>query len=240
MSRLYPAIDLFDQEVIMLRKGAFGDKTVYSLSPVAYAESLCREGVSALHMVDLNGAETGELKNRDLIAEVAQVPGLFLQVGGGIRDEKRIEAYLEAGVDRVILGTVAVTDPAFLEAMVVRYGAHIAVGADCRQGRLQIRGWADDTDLTVDDFLMRLEALGVQTAIVTDVDKDGMLMGPNVRLYERLRSRFSGELIASGGVSTPEDIRLLREAGVDGVIVGSALLEGRMTVEEAKRAVEGL
>lgn len=238
MSRLYPAIDLLNQEVVMLRKGAFGDKTVYPLSPVDYAETLCRAGISALHMVDLNGAETGDLKNGDLIAEVAQIPGLFLQVGGGIRDENRIEAYLKAGVDRVILGTVAVTDPAFLEAMVRHYGAHIAVGADCRQGRLVIRGWVDETTWTVEEFLDHLEAVGVETAIVTDVAKDGMLCGPNVSLYQRLRRRFYGELIASGGVSTVEDLRRLRQTKVDGVIVGSALLEGRMTLKEAQSAME--
>lgn len=236
---LFPAIDLYDHKVVRLLKGDYQKMTVYSEDPVATARGIEADGGRWLHLVDLEGAKDGTTPNFDVVAAICQETKLQVEIGGGIRSLEMIERYLNAGVARVILGTKAVTDEDFLRDAVGRWGDRIAVGVDAKDGRVAVKGWVEVLDVDMFDFLWKLRSIGVKTAIVTDISKDGAMKGTNLPLYERL-SRLDGiDITASGGVSTLEDIRALRDMGLYGAILGKAMYNGAIKLKEALDVARG-
>lgn len=236
---LFPAIDLYDHKVVRLLKGDYQKMTVYSEDPVATARGIEADGGRWLHLVDLEGAKDGTTPNFDVVAAICQETKLQVEIGGGIRSLEMIERYLNAGVARVILGTKAVTDENFLRDAVGRWGDRIAVGVDAKDGRVAVKGWVEVLDVDMFDFLWKLRSIGVKTAIVTDISKDGAMKGTNLPLYERL-SRLDGiDITASGGVSTLEDIRALRDMGLYGAILGKAMYNGAIKLKDALAVARG-
>ena len=237
--KIFPAIDLFGGQAVRLFKGDYERMTVYDPRPLDTVRRFEAAGASCLHLVDLEGARTGETTNLPVIEAIARETGLFIEVGGGIRDMETVRRYLEAGAGRVILGTAAATDPDFTAEAVARYGERIAVGADLKDGAVAIRGWLETTGESGEAFLERMQALGVKTVICTDISRDGAMQGTNRALYRDLAERFSMDIIASGGVSTLEDVRALRDAGAAGAIIGKAYYTGAIDLAEAIRLAEG-
>lgn len=233
---IFPAIDLYEGRAVRLYKGDYARMTVYSDDPVSVARDFKAQGAAQMHTVDLEGARDGGTPNLGTIERIVRETGLFVECGGGLRDMAAIDRAFSAGVGRVILGTAAVSDPALLEEAVGKYGERIAVGADLRDGRVAIRGWREDSGVTAEDFLRRIEALGVRTVICTDISRDGAMRGANAELYERLQHEFGLDLIASGGVSGMEDVRRLRELGLYGAIIGKAYYTGDIALRDAVEA----
>lgn len=236
---LLPAIDLYEKKVVRLTRGDYAQMTVYNDDPVAQAKLFQDAGAQWLHTVDLEGAKDGSTPNYSVIETICKDTNLKVEIGGGIRSLDTIQKYLDAGVERVILGTKAVTDPAFLEESLDKFGSHIAVGVDIKDGKIAIKGWLETAQDSVEDFFTKLCKLGVSTVICTDVSKDGMLSGTNVDLYRQLSQKFSLDLIASGGVSSQEDLTRLKELGLYGAILGKALYTGALDLKAALREMEG-
>lgn len=236
--KIFPAIDLRNGQVVRLSRGDYDRMTVYAPDPAEIARGFQAQGGRYLHVVDLDGAKDGALSNYAAVQAIAEAADLFIEVGGGIRDMGRMERYLELGVGRCILGTAAVTDPPFLKAAVAAFGEKVAVGVDAKDGFVAVSGWLEVTAKRGVDFCRELRDMGVKTVIYTDIARDGMLAGPNHALYETL-ARIDGlNVIASGGVTTVEDVRRLAGTGIDGAIVGKALYTGRMTLREALEVAE--
>lgn len=236
---LLPAIDLYEKKVVRLTRGDYAQMTVYNDDPVAQAKLFQDAGAQWLHTVDLEGAKDGSTPNYSVIEAICKDTSLKVEIGGGIRSLDTIQKYLDAGVERVILGTKAVTDPAFLEESLDKFGSHIAVGVDIKDGKIAIKGWLETAQDSVEDFFTKLCKLGVSTVICTDVSKDGMLSGTNVDLYRQLSQKFSLDLIASGGVSSQEDLTRLKALGLYGAILGKALYTGALDLKAALREMEG-
>lgn len=230
---IFPAIDLFGGKAVRLYKGDYAQMTVYNDRPLEVAKDFEREGAKFLHLVDLEGAKSGLTPNLETIKEIVENTGLFCEVGGGIRNMQTVRTYLDAGVDRVILGTAAVTDPDFVARATAEYGERIAVGADIKDGKVAIKGWTETSDLTAEDFFAKMQSLGVRTIICTDVSKDGAMMGTNHELYRELSEKFDMQIVASGGVSSIEDVKKLAERGLYGAIIGKAYYTGAISLREA-------
>ncbi|MBR6650402.1 MAG: 1-(5-phosphoribosyl)-5-[Clostridia bacterium] len=230
---IFPAIDLYGGKAVRLQRGDYNKMTVYSDDPVELGYMFADAGAQFLHTVDLEGAKDGTTPNLSVVAELAKKSGLKVQVGGGIRTVDTVERYLDAGVERVIIGTAAVTDPDFLYKSVERYGSHIAVGVDIKDGMAAIRGWMEKSELSCYDLFDRLTSARVQTVICTDISKDGMLSGTNVELYRDLMNRYTVDIIASGGVTTVADIEELRNMNMYGAIVGKAIYQKTIDLREA-------
>ena len=235
---IYPAIDLYGGKAVRLLKGDYTRMTVYSDDPVSVAKDFAAAGVSHIHLVDLEGAKLGKPANLDTIAKIVETTGLFAQVGGGIRDMETVESYLFIGVSRVILGTAAVTNPAFLKEALAKYGDKIAVGVDLKDGFAAIRGWTETSDLQAEEFLGKMQELGVKTIICTDISRDGAMKGTNRELYRELSERFSIDLIASGGVSSMEDVTALAQMQLHGAIIGKACYTGAVDLKQAAEAAK--
>ncbi len=234
---LLPAIDLYEGKAVRLVRGDYAAMTVYSGDPVSVGLQLKAQGAEMLHMVDLEGAKTGGSPNLPLVRAVVEATGLPIELGGGIRDMAAVDRALSQGAARVILGTAAVTDEAFLCAALEKYGGRVAVGADIRDGWVAVRGWTENSALRAWDFLEKLERLGVETVICTDISRDGVLQGTNLDLYAELVKAFRVRLIASGGVSGLEDLLRLKELGLWGAIVGKAWYTGALDLPAAIKAV---
>lgn len=233
---IFPAIDLYEGKAVRLYKGNYDEMTVYSTDPVSVARDFKAQGAEQMHTVDLEGARDGGTPNLGMIERIVAETGLFVECGGGLRDMGSIDRAFAAGVGRVILGTAAVSDERLLADAVQKYGEKIAVGADLRDGRVAIRGWREDSGLTAEDFLRRIEAMGVRTVICTDISRDGAMRGTNTELYERLQREFGLELIASGGVSSMEDVARLKALGLYGAIIGKAYYTGDISLRAAVEA----
>ena len=230
---IFPAIDLYGGKAVRLFKGDYANMTVYSDHPIEVARAFEAAGAHYIHMVDLEGARDGGTPNLAIVAEVARETSLFVEIGGGIRDMATVEAYLAAGVSRVILGTAAVNDPAFLDAAIAAYGEKIAVGADVKDGYIAIKGWLEQSAYTLEAFLSEMQARGVRTVICTDISKDGAMAGTNRELYRTLSAAYQMDIVASGGVSSIEDVRALAEMGLYGAIIGKAYYTGAIDLSEA-------
>ena len=230
---IYPAIDLYEGKAVRLYKGDYAQMTVYSENPAEVAEKFAAAGAKHIHLVDLEGAKKGEPANLETIAKIIAAADLFVEVGGGIRNMETVESYLAIGVDRVILGTAAVTDPAFLEAALAKYGERIAVGVDIKDGCVAIKGWTEKSGVTAEDFFARMENLGVKTIICTDISRDGAMKGTNRELYKEISQKYAIDLIASGGVSSIEDVRALAAMNLHGAIIGKAYYIGAIDLKEA-------
>ena len=230
---IFPAIDLYEGEAVRLYKGDYAQKTVYSRDPVGVALDFRRQGATCVHLVDLEGAKTGETPNFETVCRIKQESGLFCEIGGGIRTMQTIEKYVASGLDRVILGTAAVTQEGFVAEAVREYGDKIAVGVDIRDGLVAIKGWTQQSDLDAFAVCGRMQEIGVKTLICTDISKDGAMIGTNRELYRELAARFSLQITASGGVSSLEDVEALRALDLYGAIIGKAYYTGAISLREA-------
>lgn len=233
---IFPAIDLIGGRAVRLFKGDYAQMTVYSDRPAEVALDFKNCGAKQMHIVDLEGAKNGGTPNFDVIQNIKSTSGLFCEVGGGIRSMEVVRRYLDAGIDRVILGTAAVTDPGFAAQAVREYGEKIAVGVDLKDGFVAVKGWMETSGLTAADFCRRMQDAGVKTLICTDISKDGAMQGANHDLYRRLSESLEMRIIASGGVSSMDDVRRLREMDLYGAIIGKAYYTGAINLKEAVEA----
>ncbi len=230
---IFPAIDLFEGKAVRLYKGKYEEMTVYSKEPWEVSKKFKDAGCEYIHIVDLEGAKNGDTPNIETVKRIVKESGLKAEIGGGVRSMETVEKYLDAGVMRVILGTAAVKDPVFLEEAVKKFGERVAVGADILNGNVAIKGWTETADLTCDDFFKKLENLGVQTVICTDISKDGTMLGTNRQMYKDLSQKFKIDIVASGGVNSIDDIIALKEMNLYGAIIGKAYYTGAIDLKKA-------
>jgi len=230
---IYPAIDLYEGKVVRLRRGDYEQMTVYSDNPPDVAKGFLEAGATSVHIVDLEGARNGRPANFDVIKRIVAGSGLNVQVGGGVRSAEIIKEYLDIGVRRLILGTAVVSTPGFLREIVKTFGDAVAVSADIKDGFVAIKGWTELSDLDVLGFCRAVEDAGVKTLICTDISKDGLLSGTNIKLYQQLREELSIAIIASGGITGLDEITTLKRAGIDGAILGKALYTGNIDLAAA-------
>ncbi len=235
---LYPAIDIRNKQVVRLTQGDYDKMEVYSNRPYVQAQEFIKAGASHLHVVDLDGAKDGELTNFETIKEIVSLGKLFVEVGGGIRNEERIKAYLDLGVNRVILGTIAIENINFVKEMVNKYGSKIAVGVDASNGFVAIHGWKTITDKKSVDFCQELRDIGVETVIYTDISKDGALSGTNIDIYKELSNVKGLNIIASGGITYYDELETLKANGTYGAILGKALYAGKIDLAKAIDMIE--
>jgi phosphoribosylformimino-5-aminoimidazole carboxamide ribotide isomerase len=230
---IYPAIDLFDGKAVRLFKGDYNQMTVYSENPPEIAQDFKTQGATHIHVVDLEGAKEGTTPNFETVIKIKNSTGLFCEIGGGIRSMETIDRYLQNGIDRVILGTAAVTQEGFVEEAVAKYGDKIAVGIDIKDGFVAIKGWTEKSEITAFDFCEKMQNIGVKTLICTDISKDGAMKGTNHELYTQLMQKFDIDIIASGGVSSIDDIEKLAKQNMYGAIIGKAYYIGAIDLKEA-------
>ncbi|MHC1722970.1 MAG: 1-(5-phosphoribosyl)-5-[(5-phosphoribosylamino)methylideneamino]imidazole-4-carboxamide isomerase [Aminipila sp.] len=230
---IYPAIDLYEGTAVRLFKGDYNQMTVYDKKPLNTAKKFEAQGASFLHMVDLEGAKNGLTSNLKVIKEIVKNVNLFTQLGGGIRNIETVDNYISIGVNRIIIGTAAIIDKSFLQEAVKKYGEKIAVGVDIKEKKVAIKGWTELSDYSCEEFCQQMQDIGVQTIICTDISKDGAMDGTNLELYSRLSKTYSIDVIASGGVSSLEDIRALSKMNIHGAILGKALYTGAINLSAA-------
>ena len=236
--KIFPAIDLYEGKAVRLLKGDYNALTVYSENPIEIAKDFESQGATELHTVDLEGARDGGTPNIDIIKSFVENTSLNVEVGGGIRSMETVKAYLDAGVRRVILGTAAVTDEAFLIEAVKTYGDKIAVGADIKDGKVAIKGWVEKSEYSTFDFFEKIEKIGVSTVICTDISKDGAMQGTNRELYRELSKELDMQIIASGGVTDISDIKALAAMELYGAIIGKAYYTKAISLKEAIEVAE--
>ena len=230
---IFPAIDLYDGKAVRLYKGNYSEMTVYSDDPLSIAKDFESSGARFMHVVDLEGAKTGGTPNIETIKRLVENTSLFVEVGGGIRSMDVVDKYLSSGVGRVILGTAALENEQFLREAVAKYGERIAVGIDIKDGFVAVRGWVEKSQVDAFDFCQKVQDVGVKTVICTDISKDGAMKGTNHELYEKMSKQFSLDIIASGGVSSIDDVKRLREKNLYGAIIGKAYYTGAINLKEA-------
>lgn len=236
---ILPAIDLYKGAAVRLSRGDYNQMKIYSSNPPEFAEKFAESGAQYLHVVDLEGAKDGTTANFNTVKAIIDKTDMKVEIGGGIRNDDVIKKYIEAGASRVILGTAAVKDSLFLKRAAADYGDKIAVGVDIKDGFVAVKGWLEITDVKCFDFCSELEKIGVKTVICTDISKDGMMSGTNIELYKELNESFDLNIIASGGVSTIDDIKKLAGINMYGAILGKALYEGTLDLKEAVQAAKG-
>ncbi len=232
---IFPAIDLYDNKVVRLYKGRYEDMTVYSDDPISVVRHFEEAGAEYLHIVDLMGAKEGKLCAFDTVKKIASSTDLKIEVGGGIRTEDAIKRYIDAGAEKVILGTAAALDEELLSMSAYQYGKHIAVGVDLKDGYVAVKGWTETSDISCDDMFTSLATHGITRVICTDISRDGAMMGTNIDLYKSLSESYKINVVASGGVSTLDDIRALKDIGLFGAIIGKAYYTGAIDLNEAIR-----
>lgn len=235
---IFPAIDLYGGKAVRLYKGDYKQMTVYSEDPLEVARDFEKKGASCAHLVDLEGAKDGNTPNIDVVERIAKQTSLFTEIGGGIRNMETVEKYFLVGVDRVILGTAAVTDEGFLRAAVEKYGEKIAVGVDIKDGMVAIKGWIEKSEYDAFDFCAKMQKIGVKTIICTDISKDGAMQGANHSLYRTLSERFDMQIVASGGVSSMDDVKCLAALDIYGAIIGKAYYTGAIDLKAAINEVK--
>ena len=235
---IFPAIDIIGGKAVRLYKGDYNQVTVYSERPWEIAEDFISKGAKAIHIVDLDGAREGSAVNMEVVRKIACFPDILTEIGGGIRNQDTVERYLDAGISRVILGTAALNDPVFLRRILALYGERVAVGVDLKDGKVAVKGWLEKSDKDGLTFLRELEDMGVKSVIVTDISKDGAMKGTNLGMYRSIGASTSLKVTASGGVSTLEDVRALKEIGVFGAIIGKAYYTGAIDLSDAIRIAE--
>ncbi|MCF0228166.1 MAG: 1-(5-phosphoribosyl)-5-[(5-phosphoribosylamino)methylideneamino]imidazole-4-carboxamide isomerase [Parasporobacterium sp.] len=234
---LFPAIDLYDGKAVRLFKGDYDRMTVYSDSPWEIGADFVKCGASHIHIVDLEGAKDGTTPNFETVIRIKETGGAFCEIGGGIRTMEVIDRYISAGMDRVILGTAAVKDENLVREAVAAYGDKIAVGVDIKDGFVAIKGWLEKSEYDAFEFCGKMQHMGVKTLICTDISKDGAMQGTNRALYKELSEKFDINIVASGGVSSMEDVRYLADMKLYGAIIGKAYYTGAIDLAEACRAV---
>ena len=230
---IYPAIDLYQGKAVRLYKGDYNQMTVYNNDPLVIAKDFVSSGATHIHLVDLEGAKSGTTPNIDTICSIKQNTGLFCEIGGGIRSIETIDAYIDAGLDRVILGTAAVVDPDFAKKALDKHGEKIATGIDIKDGYVAIKGWTEKSNYTAFDFCQLMQSIGMKTLICTDISKDGAMLGTNHELYKKLSEKFNMDIIASGGVSSMDDVQKLASLGIYGAIIGKAYYTKAIDLKQA-------
>ena len=230
---IFPAIDLIDGKAVRLLKGDYDKKTVYNDNPLEVVKNFKAAGAKYLHLVDLDGAKNGTTDNFATVKQIAEEGGLFVEIGGGIRNIETVDKYFSVGVNRVIIGTAAVTNPEFLAEALAKYGEKIAVGVDIKDGFVAIKGWLEKSEFTLCEFCKKMEKMGVKYLICTDISKDGAMKGTNLEMYRDLSEKFNMNITASGGVSTLDDIKNLRKLNLYGAIIGKAYYTGAIDLSEA-------
>lgn len=235
---IFPAIDLYNGKAVRLLKGDYNKMTVYSENPPEIALDFKKQGAGYIHLVDLEGAKNGTTPNFNVVTEIKEKSGLFCEIGGGIRTMKTVDKYISAGLDRVILGTSAVEDEAFLKNAVNKYGEKIAVGVDIKDGFVAVRGWLEKSEIDAFEFCEKMQGIGVKTLICTDISKDGAMQGTNLELYKELSQKFSVNITASGGVTSIDDIKKLRSMNLYAAIIGKAYYTGAVNLKEALEVAE--
>jgi len=230
---IFPAIDLYDKKAVRLYKGNYDEMTVYSDNPIEIALDFRAAGAEFIHVVDLEGAKDGTTPNISVVEEIARESGLFVEIGGGIRSMEVLDKYFAVGVSRAILGTAAVTDEGFLRAAIAKYGDRIAVGADIKDGYVAIKGWVEKSEYTTEAFFEKMQSLGVKTIICTDISKDGAMKGTNLEMYAELCKKYNLDVVASGGVSSMDDVAALANMDIYGAIIGKAYYTGAINLSEA-------
>ena len=237
--KIFPAIDLYGGKAVRLLRGDYDNMTVYSEHPEKIAEEFKAAGAEYIHLVDLEGAKDGTTPNLEVVKKIVSVGGLFAEIGGGIRSMDTLDKYFSVGISRAILGTAAVNDESFLRAAIEKYGDKIAVGADVKDGYIAIKGWLEKSEYTLDAFFEKMQKLGVRTVICTDISKDGAMIGTNREMYRALSEKYSVNIVASGGVSTMDDVTALRDMGLYGAIIGKAYYTGAidlaLAIKEANK-----
>ena len=236
--KIFPAIDLYDKKAVRLFKGNYSEMTVYSDNPAEIALDFKACGAEYIHVVDLEGAKDGTTPNIDVVEKIVKESGLFVEIGGGIRTMDVLDRYFERGVFRAILGTAAVTDEDFLKSAVSKYGEKIAVGADVKDGYIAIKGWIEKSDYTLDEFFLKMQKIGVKTIICTDISKDGAMRGTNLKMYKELSKKYSINIVASGGVSSLQDVMELAKMNIYGAIIGKAYYIGEINISDAVKAAQ--
>lgn len=234
---LFPAIDLVNGQAVRLFKGDYEQMTVYSDKPWEIAEDFVKCGAPHIHIVDLEGAKEGGTPNFETVKKIKKASNAFCEIGGGIRTMEVIDKYIEAGLDRVILGTAAVQDEAFVREAARKYNERIAVGVDIKDGKAAIKGWLEKSEFDAFEFCDKMQKIGIQTLICTDISKDGAMQGTNRGLYKELTERFNMNITASGGVSSIDDIKYLNELGLYAAIIGKAYYTGAIDLKEAAGVV---
>ncbi len=229
---IYPAIDIKDKACVRLVQGSYDNMTVYEKDPVKVALKWESMGAKILHLVDLDGARDGIRINESVVRDIVNKVKIPIQIGGGIRDTEGVDLYLNMGVSQVIIGTAAIKNPIWLKEMIEKYSDRIIVSIDAKNGFIATDGWEALSNKKALDYIKELKKLGLKRIVYTDIDKDGMLQGPNFNIYESLKEEVDIEVIASGGVTTMADINRLKEIGLYGAIVGKALYEGKLNLEE--------
>ena len=230
---IFPAIDLYEGKAVRLYKGDYAQMTVYSEHPEEIGRDFAALGATHAHLVDLEGAKSGATPNLDTVLRIKETAGLFCEIGGGIRNMETVRKYLSAGLDRVILGTAAVEDPTFLRKALDEYGDQIAVGVDVRDGYVAVKGWTEKSAMAFMDFCRDMERIGVKTLICTDISRDGAMRGTNREMYRMLSESLGLQITASGGVSTLEDVKSLRDMNLYGAIIGKAYYTGDIDLKKA-------
>ncbi len=236
--KIFPAIDLYEKKAVRLYKGRYDEMTVYSDEPLSVALDFEESGAEYIHLVDLEGARDGTTPNIDVVKKIVDNTDLFVEIGGGIRSMETVDRYIGIGVDRVILGTAALTDEDFLKKALEKYGDKIAVGVDIKDGNVAIKGWVERSDTDAFDFCAHLEELGVSTVICTDISRDGAMKGAAHELYRELSERFKMNFTASGGVSGIDDVKRLAALNLYGAIIGKAYYTGAISIKEAVEAAK--
>ncbi len=235
---IFPAIDLIDGKAVRLLKGDYAKKTVYNDNPLSVVKDFKEKDAKFLHLVDLDGAKSGKTDNFETVKKITDEGGIFVEIGGGIRNMETVDKYFSVGVDRVIIGTAAVTSPDFLNAAILKYGDKIAVGVDIKDGFVAIKGWLEKSEFNVFDFCEKMQNMGVKYLICTDISKDGAMKGTNLQLYKELSNKFNMNITASGGVSSIDDVKNLREMNLYGAIIGKAYYTGAIDLSEAIKVAE--
>lgn len=230
---IFPAIDIYEGKAVRLLRGEYDKMTVYSENPIEIAWEFEKQGATHIHMVDLEGAKNGETPNINIVEKIAKETKLFTEIGGGIRSMEVVDRYIEAGVDRIILGTAAVENRDFLEKAVKKYGDKIAVGVDVKDGFVAIKGWTEKSNYSCFEFCEEMQKIGVKTLICTDISKDGAMQGTNLELYKELSEKMNTKIIASGGVSDIENVKALRKMDIYGAIIGKAYYTGAISLKDA-------
>lgn len=233
---IFPAIDIINGSVVRLTRGRYDSVKKYSLSPEEAAANFAADGAKCLHVVDLDGAKSGRAENARVIENIVKKCSMLVEVGGGIRSEEQVKAYLGGGVERVIIGTAAVKDRAFLESMLIKYGDKICVGVDASDGKVAVGGWEEVTEVDSLKFCKMLEGMGVKNIIYTDISKDGCLNGTNLDIYKVLCQTLSLNITASGGITFVDEIKKLRSLNIYAAILGKALYEGKLNLKDALAA----
>jgi phosphoribosylformimino-5-aminoimidazole carboxamide ribotide isomerase len=231
--KIFPAIDIFDGKAVRLFKGDYNQMTIYDNDPVNIVKKIQSAGAKNLHLVDLEGAKSGDTPNMDTIKRIADNCDMFIELGGGIRSIDTVEKYLSIGIDRVILGTAAVTDPEFLQLCIDKYADKIAVGIDIKDGYVAIKGWTENSAYTAEEFFEKMKNMGVQYVICTDISKDGAMNGIDDNMYDDLNKKYGINITASGGVTSIDDIRNLASHNLFAAIIGKAYYTGAIDIAEA-------